>query len=110
MMCDLISWLLKQVDNTRGWTLERETARKAEGERERYSAGVEVHCVSILSQLSSWRFKGQSHSAFSHSHLAILTELSKATLTESAISQHCRSSYMANGAARPAGNTNQWIY
>ncbi len=34
MMCDLISWLLKQVDNTRGWTLERETARKAEGERE----------------------------------------------------------------------------
>lgn len=97
MMCDLICWLSKQVDNTRGWTLERERERDGEEGRERASerdtqGGVEVHCVSILSQLSSWRFKGQSHSAFSHSHLAILTELSKATLTESDISQHCRSS------------------
>lgn len=95
MMCDLISWLLKQADNT--WTLRnierwRGRHRARQRERERYSGGVEVHCVSILSQLSSWRFKGQSHSGFSHSHLAILTELSKATLTESAISQHCRSS------------------
>ena len=33
MMCDLICWLSKQVDNTRGWTLERERERERETTR-----------------------------------------------------------------------------
>lgn len=35
MMCDLISWLLKQVDTTWGWTLEEEAPRGRHTEKER---------------------------------------------------------------------------
>lgn len=39
MMCDLICWLSKQVDNTRGWTLERERETERRAGRERASEG-----------------------------------------------------------------------
>lgn len=37
---------------------ERDTDTERKAERERYALGVEVQRVSVLSQLSSWRFKG----------------------------------------------------
>lgn len=52
MMCDLISWLLKQVDNTWGWTLERERERDGEEgterERTRDTQGVWKSIVSAF--------------------------------------------------------------
>lgn len=61
--------------------MQRERGRDG---RKRERGEVEVYCVSVLSQLSSGGVKGQAHCAFSHSHLASLTELSGATLTGSA--------------------------
>lgn len=46
MMCDLISWLLKRVDNTQGWTLESE--RRQGGRHRETHSGVWKSIVSAF--------------------------------------------------------------